>query len=814
LLGFTLRKPSRRVERKSHNGKCSFSTTAVESEPPSRKVAIFALVDNIHRREADIVQLLKELELLADYPELGYADHLDLVDCFRSNIGSRNDRDLEARVRQARQQFGESLPQGELNEEEKLLYTRLYGEPIAIETDNDIVTGEEIRSLFRDDGSGGLVEVEITDPPISDVEVEPDMSRIDDKSQHWTVANQFAVERAMAVAKQVGGEVVVDPSPCDNEIDARPRAHPLTTLGKFMTEPRTISLPNDAMVGPVNVILSNFSKKHITETTHRIFGGPGLPHSTSTPPKLLQQVPIPLGAAQHNMTDMEGNAFIAALYPGIYASAMSTLVEVRKRLGRDWLRSLMYREGGPRILDAGGGGAGILAWREVLKAEWSLISPDHLKTSPVSLGQSTVLTGSDALRHRASALLDNTTFLPRLPDYLHVRSGPTIEDERSPPKRKQYDVIIALHTLLPIQEDYLRNQHVQNLWSLLDPEGGVLILIEKGRQRGFEAIAGAREMILERLISSPGSTKYENLTESPDNDRLVHKDAGMIIAPCTNHSKCPMYVSPGEAKGRRDFCHFQQRYIRPPYLQRILGAKDCNHEDVRFSYIAVQRGVDQREANGVVQGTDAADAASVGFEALSGENGGISIEEGCEGKNMSSGEDVSAPLTSKMFHSFSLPRIILSPIKRQGHVILDVCTPAGKIERWTVPRSFSRQAYRDARKSDWGDLWALGAKTRVNRNLRIGGPVSGSGKDKLEKRARKNAGSQIEPDDLEDELGSDMSDTLGGDVENLDFDDTIDRLDDRSRPSMKKKEKNIPSWQKKIDKKRYRRETNDRVREK
>jgi hypothetical protein len=127
-----------------------------------------------------------------------------------------------------------------------------------------------------------------------------------------------------------------------------------------------------------------------------------------------------------------------------------------------------------------------------------------------------------------------------------------------------------------------------------------------------------------------------------------------------------------------------------------------------------------------------------------------------------------------------------------------------------VPRSFSRQAYRDARKSDWGDLWALGAKTRVHRNLRIGGPDSGSGKDKLEKRARKKAGYQIELDDFEDDLGSEMSDTLGGDVENLDFGDTIDTLDGRSRPSTKEKEKNIPSWQKKLDKKRSRRKMNNR----
>lgn len=69
--------------------------------------------------------------------------------------------------------------------------------------------------------------------------------------------------------------------------------------------------------------------------------------------------------------------------------------------------------------------------------------------------------------------------------------------------------------------------------------------------------------------------------------------------------------------------------------------------------------------------------------------------------------------------SLALPRAVLPPLKRRGHVILDLCTPAGTLERWTVPRSFSRQAFRDARKSSWGDLWALGAKTTVPRVPKI-----------------------------------------------------------------------------------------------
>jgi len=76
-------------------------------------------------------------------------------------------------------------------------------------------------------------------------------------------------------------------------------------------------------------------------------------------------------------------------------------------------------------------------------------------------------------------------------------------------------------------------------------------------------------------------------------------------------------------------------------------------------------------------------------------------------------------------HAHTLPRAIFPTMKRHGHVILDVCTPAGQIERWTVPRSYGKVAFRDARKSRWGDLWALGAKTKILRNLDVGMQLKG-----------------------------------------------------------------------------------------
>lgn len=490
------------------------------------------------------------------------------------------------------------------------------------------------------------------------------------------------------------------------------RTHPHTRTGRFGTSPSTISLPKAQFVTPITELLERTSMKHVTEAAHKAFGGRWLPYSSSTPNvgklKLLPQKHVGLDASQHRMSEIEADAYLAGVMSGTYTPVMSTLVEVRKRLGSEWIREMLFREGGqgPRILDAGAGGAGIVAWNEILRAEWDLLKDDGIVEGddPPS-GKHTVLTGADALRHRVSRFLDNTTFLPRLPDYVHSSSGEAQLDGGPAQPRKMYDLIIAPHTLFPLKEDYRRKHMVQNLWSMLDPKGGVLILIEKGLPRGFEAIAGARSLLLDSHISSPGDENVEKELQSLSDTepRFMKKEEGMIIAPCTNHTKCPMYPVPGLTPGRKDFCHFEQRYLRPPYLQKLLGASSRNHEDVRFSYLAVRRGIDGRKEEAILQGDAATDQSFAGYEKHNLPDGPAIPEEG-----------------DMPFHPLSLPRSMLPPLNRRGHVTLDVCTPSGQLERWTVPKSFSKVAYRDARKSKWGDLWALGAKTRVLRQPRLG----------------------------------------------------------------------------------------------
>ncbi|KAF1344681.1 hypothetical protein BDV97DRAFT_362216 [Delphinella strobiligena] len=702
-------------------------------------------------------------------------------------------------ARQARQQFGDGLPEDSLNAEEYKAYERLYGPPIRIikaGEDEELVGFEENETqeeldeqvnvgtgILKEGKDGQLEELLYLEEELDEDEVvledeDDEVLEEVEEEAHQKLGPGFEGldEKTLAdlAALQVDDNNQAETDPGYVEYM---RTHPLTAANRFGTPSSTVQLPKDTFVDKVSLLISGLPHKHVSETAHRVFGGPGLPYSTSTPRRglTMPQKPIPLDPYQGRMSQMEADVYAATIMPGVYATAFSIMIETRKRLGSSWLEGLLNKEGGPLILDAGGAGAGVLAARQVLRAEWERMhdtsdDPESVmdlaeaggktggESIPAPVGRATVLTGSESLRHRASALLDNTTFLPRLPDYEHASDFEARD-------RGKFDIIFAPHTLWQIREDYLRKQHIANLWSMLSNDGGVLILFEKGVPRGFEIVAAAREMLLDTRIASPGDNNPSDMTadihSSPDSHGnswgKAPKDKGMIIAPCTNHYECPMYIKgSGVSQGRKDHCHFNQRFIRPPFLQKILGAKDRNHEDVQFSYLSIMRGRDLRDptAEGLIQGDRATNAAFTGYE---NPETHLQPNPPTEDPDTPQAFDPTAPAididtvygnTDSLVnedgepHSLCLPRAVMPPIKRHGHVILDLCTPSGTLERWTVPRSFSKPAYRDARKASWGDLWALGAKTRTPRNIRIGSDakgVDGKGTLTVKGKSRKSA---------------------------------------------------------------------------
>jgi len=118
----------------------------------------------------------------------------------------------------------------------------------------------------------------------------------------------------------------------------------------------------------------------------------------------------------------------------------------------------------------------------------------------------------------------------------------------------------------------------------------------------------------------------------------------LIANAATIIAPCPHHCAcPMAAAG--DWCHFSQRVERTSQHRQLKGG-ELGYEDEKFSYLVVARS--------------------------------------------------DSPFTGE--------RIVRHPRKHSGHVQLALCTSKGQIENRTVTRS-SKEAYKRARKAEWGDSW-------------------------------------------------------------------------------------------------------------
>ncbi|KAH7161336.1 mitochondrial small ribosomal subunit Rsm22-domain-containing protein [Dactylonectria macrodidyma] len=657
--------------------------------------------------------------------------------------------EVEQIVRDAKQRFRDTLPKDYLNQEEYALYERLYGPPlretrpedVGIDTHADMgpqpPRPDNEGTVIRELGEGEFEEISFEIPRAEGEEAGNEVAeeRIDESGSEFLahrtpgyvelvarnqreydamqrLAQDFQVsqkkqrdaEHKAAVKEEEEQERQAEEAmswPEEEDYNQKEladvrRFHPFSVEGRFYDDLVELVLPRDQLVNPIRELLDRTHIEHVKKAAEVAFGGAGLPNSPATPSwnKTGPMKGVGLAADERHMTEIEADAFIAGSLPPSYASTMAILKEVRKRVGTEWLQSKL-KAGGLNVLDAGSGGAGLVAWDEIIRAEWDLLKDKGEVSGSDPPGKRSVVVGSDRLRHRVKTFLNNTTFLPRLPDYEHSGEmrGVHLDAGDKPQQRKSFDVIIASHLFLEQEQDHYRQAVLNNLWSLLNKEGGVLIVVEKAHPRGFEAVAHVRDTVLKQFLQ-PQLGEPDNAPENPNPAYQREREPGHVIAPCTNQGVCPMYQIPGKSRGRKDFCSFNQRFVRPNFYSRVLGSGQHNQGDVDFSYVAIRRGVSKKSP---LTGKDATISAFKGFEKA-----------------------------DEMPDMGTLPRTVMRPLKRKGHVTLDLCTPEGRLERWTVPKSFSKLAYHDARKSRWGDLWALGAKTRVPREARAGrGPDDG-----------------------------------------------------------------------------------------
>lgn len=436
-----------------------------------------------------------------------------------------------------------------------------------------------------------------------------------------------------------------------------------------------VSLP-PTLIDSVNLVLAEAQGSNIRNTALRFYESLKLKNEGRT-----NDVPMP---PSREFTGIEADAYIAGLMPQLYASVYTVLLELRKRLGKDW---------NPRtILDCGmGPGTAGLAFNEVF-----VKSNPH---PPEHQGQMTIIECNDGLRLRTESIWSTNpeSAKPKPDDFTSIyhKLGNT---------GHKHDLILAPHVLGDVKgRPSERDNLVRDLWGRLNPDG-VLLLLERGNPLGFEQIARARQLLL------------RNMSRSSEQE-------GHIIAPCPHDGQCPMYLH-GHQPGRRQWCHFSQRLQRPDFLQRTKHAKD-NIEDVGYSYILIRKG-GKRPPLPLSQ-AQGSQANSVG----------VREEDSIEDKAISDRDIVSA--------SYHWSRIILPPLKRHKHILLDVCSapsgqaavtratslrdaqnedqnpeeettaPRPRIQRITIPKSQGPVEYKFARKSHWGDLLPYRGKTVIDK---------------------------------------------------------------------------------------------------
>lgn len=210
-----------------------------------------------------------------------------------------------------------------------------------------------------------------------------------------------------------------------------------------------------------------------------------------------------------------------------------------------------------------------------------------------------------------------------------------------------------------------------------------------------------------------------------------------VVAPYPNHLKCPLQMQNPRyynySKGSNlNWLNFSASVSRPRFSIEfkkgsILAAKwekpgdgvaprglvgagsgrpnGRNFEKVNFNYLIMQRTKQDKQSilefeqereriKKVTEEIDAAEEAK-NFK-LKDELVKAEVEKATSGKS-----------------SEYWPRIIRSPMKRKGHVIIHVLTFDGNIEKWIIPRSIGKDIYHDARKATKGDNWCHGYKTRT-----------------------------------------------------------------------------------------------------
>ena len=144
-------------------------------------------------------------------------------------------------------------------------------------------------------------------------------------------------------------------------------------------------------------------------------------------------------------------------------------------------------------------------------------------------------------------------------------------------------------------------------------------------------------------------------------------------------------------------CGFEQRLQRPDFIRKTKHS-GVGHEDIGYSYVVIRRGsrppfdLDSHSVGKMGQ---------ISYEEVQKDRSALVLYPDTHANEehiRAQEEDIQATETameqrdppdsptniegSLRKHAYHWPRLVFPPLKRSGHIILDSCTPSGRMFHW------------------------------------------------------------------------------------------------------------------------------------
>ncbi|KAH9251830.1 hypothetical protein BASA81_010273 [Batrachochytrium salamandrivorans] len=228
----------------------------------------------------------------------------------------------------------------------------------------------------------------------------------------------------------------------------------------------------------------------------------------------------------------------------------------------------------------------------------------------------------------------------------------------------RYDVVMCSFALGDLASNEARQLIVDVLWTFVRPNGGVLVIVERGTRRGSRIVGTARQQIINGGQGDFDSSSLFKSDHSPHNEETP--SYAHVLAPCGHERTCPLLDSNPVAPIGLDldnaapsslYCHFVQSTAR---LLKTTTSVRSSHF-VSYSYVAIQKMTEE---------------------------------------------------STKASRHQAFVRVLAPPKRRVNHVLMDLCGEwDGQVRQTITRKKHGKLRYRRARKAEAGELFPRSERT-------------------------------------------------------------------------------------------------------